>query len=280
MCGLSATFPKIDSEDGKLLFSIFGTPIQLSSKAIVSRNVFLYDFREKCQRRGHLDQFWNGMSVRQVIRKVCDGIEGIPKLETFDGNHKFLVTTDEVKESIVAARLVLEYFNSLKIDRKVIVIRESIKGAFIVSLSDFQKFDSRKNQEQETLQKTRKDSPKDEIERFITDNCEKIPISEIDGSEAVGVFGCSVRLKEGINIKSLVFGICTSFNYSIPFRIQILGRIRRTDEDIKRFFVVCSGKAPNDAKYWNHHLVKHPTKITYPFEYESEQFAKNGIIRI
>ena len=262
MCGLSATFPKLDTDDGKLLYSIFGSPIQLSSKAIVSRNVYVYDFRDKCETRGHLDQYWNGLSVRQVIKRVCEGIEGIPKLETFDKNHKFLCVCEEVQESFKCANMILHYFESLGLNRKIVIVRESTKGSFIVPIEFI------------------KNHPKEFNENDITKECEMISISEIDNSDTVGVFGCNARLREGINIKTLIFGISTNFNYSIAFRIQILGRIRRTDEDIKRFFIVNSGKDPNDSKYWNRQLIKKPTKITYSFDYENQQFERNGIYRI
>lgn len=260
MCGLSATFPKNDSEDGMLLTRTFGIPIQLTSEAIVSRKVFVYDFREKEPNRGNIDQNWRGFTIKKVIDKVCEGLPGIPRLETFEGHHKFLCVSEEVKDSIKCCQMISQYFNSLGIPRKVVVVRESSKGCFLV---DCQKVPL-----------------KDFNEEWIVKNCQRIHMKDIDDSDACGVFGCNARLKEGINIKTLVFGISTNFDYSISFRIQILGRIRRTDENIKRFFVVNPGRAPNNSKYWNGRLVKHPTKITYPFEYEAEEFAKNGIERI
>lgn len=260
MCGLSATFPKNDSEDGILLTRTFGIPIQLSSEAIVSRKVFVYDFREKEPNRGNLDQNWRGFTIKKVIEKVCQGLPGIPRLETFEGCHKFLCVSEEVKDSIKCCQMISQYFNSLGISRKVVVVRESSKGCFLVDCSKV---------------------PRKEFdEEWIVKNCQRIRMRDIDDSDACGVFGCNARLKEGINIKTLVFGISTNFDYSISFRIQILGRIRRTDEDIKRFFVVNPGRAPNDSKYWNGRLLRHPTKITYPFEYEAEEFAKNGVEKI
>ena len=260
MCGLSATFPKNDSEDGILLSRLFGRPIGLTAEAIVSRRVFVYDFRDKAPNRGNIDQNWFGLSVKQVIDRVCEGIPGIPRLETFQGRHKFLCVTEEVKESIQCFQMISRYFNSLGLSRKVVIVREATKGCFLVDCS--------------------KVTEKSIDEKWILFNGSRINMKDIDDSVACGVFGCNARLKEGINIKTLVFGISTCFNYSIAFRIQILGRIRRTDEDIKRFFVVNSKRAPNDSEYWYGSIARHPTKITYPFEYEAEEFAKNGIKRI
>ena len=259
MCGLSATYPKNDSQDGLLLSSIFGNPIILKSDAIVARSVYVYDFRDKAKNKGELDEYWYGLTYRQVIKKVCEGINDLPRLESFDKNHKFLCVCEEVKESIECAKIIIKYFIDKKLNRKIVIIRESTKGCFILSSNNFHK---------------------DINEEWIIKNCEKIDISNIDKSDAIGVFGCNARLKEGINIKTLIFGISTTFHYSIAFRIQILGRIRRTNEDIRRYFVVNSGKAPNNTKYWNGKLIKRATEITYSFEYEEEQFKKNGIYRI
>lgn len=244
ICGLSATFPKE--------LRTFGKPIVLPSP-IVERKIFVKSLSGE-------PTVWNkGLSIPKFINQILKGIEGIPKIEECDRYHKFLCVTNFVAESVDCCRMIAKHFQRLEIEKDFVIVREATKGSFIVHS---------------------KDVGDDFCIDWILENCRKIKIREIDSSSAVGVFGCNARLKEGVNITSLTFGISTSFVWSVPFRIQLLGRIRRNEQDIKRFFITNSTAPPNNAIFRNGMMIKRPTKVTYDFDFQRLTYEKNGIVEI
>lgn len=249
LCGLSATYPK----DIDKITELFGKPIELPSKSIIARTVYVHDMM------GTPNINWNGLSVETIIKRVWAGINDIPHITKCDKAHKFVCITETVADSIKCLQLLANNYLAANINASFVIMREATKGSYLISAGQLRGL-------------------KELTEQWILDNGTKV--TDIDNSEAVGIFGCNARLKEGVNIRSLTYGICTNFHYSIPFRIQLLGRIRRTDEDIKRFFIVCPSKPPNNAKWWYGKMIKRPTKITYDFAYESSQYIKNGIMKV
>lgn len=102
------------------------------------------------------------------------------------------------------------------------------------------------------------------------------------------VAGCHHRLKEGISINEATTLICTKFIYSLIWRVQILGRIRRTTNDEEtnnrqRVALVMSSNIPTNVqkiKALRRHGYKSrkPYGFEYDFTDEAETFKKENYI--
>ena len=249
---LSATFPNSSSDEYKLMFSHFGKPIQLPATDILSAPIKIYSFPYRSPYELiNIILIHSGLKRGKLTKNIRSRCSSLKSLKDCDKNHKFVCITHYIKESIQCCQQVAEYLPG-----KYIVIRDSTKGMFLVDSKDI-------------VGKSINDS---NINEFGT----KIHMDEIDSSDAIGIFGCNARLREGVNIKTLYFGISTAFFWSISFRIQILGRIRRIADGVERHFVVSYGDPPRNDVWRNGVCVFYGHDI-YPHKEENEEFIKNNI---
>lgn len=276
MLGLSATYPK----DNKLIERIFGIPKHINC-SITKIGIDVWDTRDFIGNRGPCDMKYEPYSQQEALVYFVmripfyrDGtkIEVRPKLVShkikpmkFDPieitpKFKGLVVTKNINESVWSALFVHKILHT-----NVLLIRTNDVASYYFS-KDFPVTD-RVSQDvtYDDLSKNNWGTPCKYTEHI---------------DEAEIIVSTTSRLKEGFSVRNLTWGICCQFMYSVASRVQLLGRIRRSSEDVelnsrRRIFYVNSGIVPSDM-YVGSRKNLHPT-ATYDWKFEEELFARENI---
>lgn len=276
MLGLSATYPK----DNKLIERIFGVPKHIKC-SITKIGIEVWDTRDYIQKRGRCDMNYSPYSQQEAlvyflmhIPFMRDGTRikvqpktlkpKIPPME-FDPieitpKFKGLVVTKNINESVWAALFVHKILHA-----NVLLIRTNDVASYYFSM------------EKPVMDRVSQDVTYDDLSKFEWGTpCKYTEHIE----EAEVIVSTTSRLKEGFSVRNLTWGICCQFMYSVPSRVQLLGRIRRSSEDEelnkrRRVFYVNSGIVPSDL-YIGKRKRSNP-EPTYDWEFERELFERENI---
>lgn len=276
MLGLSATYPK----DNKLIERIFGVPKHINC-SITKIGIEVWDTRDYIQKRGKCDMNYSPYSQQEAlvyflmhIPFMRDGTRikvqpktlkpKIPPME-FDPieitpKFKGLVVTKNINESVWAALFVHKILHA-----NVLLIRTNDVASYYFSM------------EKPVMDRVSQDVTYDDLSKFEWGTpCKYTEHIE----EAEVIVSTTSRLKEGFSVRNLTWGICCQFMYSVPSRVQLLGRIRRSSEDEelnkrRRIFYVNSGIVPSDL-YIGKRKRSNP-EPTYDWEFERELFERENI---
>lgn len=276
MLGLSATYPK----DNKLIERIFGVPKHINC-SITKIGIEVWDTRDYIQKRGKCDMNYSPYSQQEAlvyflmhIPFMRDGTKikvqpktlkpKIPPME-FDPieitpKFKGLVVTKNINESVWAALFVHKILHA-----NVLLIRTNDVASYYFSM------------EKPVMDRVSQDVTYDDLSKFEWGTpCKYTEHIE----EAEVIVSTTSRLKEGFSVRNLTWGICCQFMYSVPSRVQLLGRIRRSSEDEelnkrRRIFYVNSGIVPSDL-YIGKRKRSNP-EPTYDWEFERELFERENI---
>lgn len=290
MIALSATYPT-DLKSIYIIKYYFGTPMKIES-SIRNTPIYIYDHHPHNYNLTHftgnelvsIDRRYETMNDECFIDKLLDNTLNIPSnilnymRETLNSSkYKTFIITSNIKSSVYAALRFSKEYNC-----KVILIRSSTEKSYLIDVS---------NSEINELFND---------EHFVDFNISKLLAKvnavKIDDynmvlNESPIIVGCYHRLKEGISINQATFLICTLFIYSVIARTQILGRIRRTCNDIDiqqriRYAIVNSGKIPTNEmeliikreKYGR--LQDNTIEFKYDFKEECKTFEYENYIYI
>lgn len=276
MLGLSATYPK----NNKLIERIFGVPKHIEC-SITKIRIEVWDTRDYIQKRGKCDMNYSPYSQQEAlvyflmhIPFMRDGTRikvqpktlkpKIPPME-FDPieitpKFKGLVVTKNINESVWAALFVHKILHA-----NVLLIRTNDVASYYFSM------------EKPVMDRVSQDVTYDDLSKFEWGTpCKYTEHIE----EAEVIVSTTSRLKEGFSVRNLTWGICCQFMYSVPSRVQLLGRIRRSSEDEelnkrRRIFYVNSGIVPSDL-YIGKRKRSNP-EPTYDWEFERELFERENI---
>lgn len=276
MLGLSATYPK----NNKLIERIFGIPKHINC-SITKIGIEVWDTRDYIQKRGKCDMNYSPYSQQEAlvyflmhIPFMRDGTRikvqpktltsKIPPME-FDpieitSKFKGLVVTKNINESVWAALFVHKILHA-----NVLLIRTNDVASYYFSM------------EKPVMDRVSQDVTYDDLSKFEWGTpCKYTEYIE----EAEVIVSTTSRLKEGFSVRNLTWGICCQFMYSVPSRVQLLGRIRRSSEDEelnkrRRIFYVNSGVVPSDL-YIGKRKRSNP-EPTYDWEFERELFERENI---
>lgn len=276
MLGLSATYPK----NNKLIERIFGVPKHIEC-SITKIGIEVWDTRDYIQKRGRCDMNYSPYSQQEAlvyflmhIPFMRDGTRikvqpktlkpKIPPME-FDPieitpKFKGLVVTKNINESVWAALFVHKILHA-----NVLLIRTNDVASYYFSM------------EKPVMDRVSQDVTYDDLSKFEWGTpCKYTEHIE----EAEVIVSTTSRLKEGFSVRNLTWGICCQFMYSVPSRVQLLGRIRRSSEDEelnkrRRIFYVNSGIVPSDL-YIGKRKRSNP-EPTYDWEFERELFERENI---
>lgn len=276
MLGLSATYPK----NNKLIERIFGVPKHIEC-SITKIGIEVWDTRDYIQKRGKCDMNYSPYSQQEAlvyflmhIPFMRDGTRikvqpktlkpKIPPME-FDPieitpKFKGLVVTKNINESVWAALFVHKILHA-----NVLLIRTNDVASYYFSM------------EKTVMDRVSQDVTYDDLSKFEWGTpCKYTEHIE----EAEVIVSTTSRLKEGFSVRNLTWGICCQFMYSVPSRVQLLGRIRRSSEDEelnkrRRIFYVNSGIVPSDL-YIGKRKRSNP-EPTYDWEFERELFERENI---
>lgn len=276
MLGLSATYPK----NNKLIERIFGVPKHIEC-SITKIGIEVWDTRDYIQKRGRCDMNYSPYSQQEAlvyflmhIPFMRDGTRikvqpktlksKIPPME-FDPieitpKFKGLVVTKNINESVWAALFVHKILHA-----NVLLIRTNDVASYYFSM------------EEPVMDRVSQDVTYDDLSKFEWGTpCKYTEHIE----EAEVIVSTTSRLKEGFSVRNLTWGICCQFMYSVPSRVQLLGRIRRSSEDEelnkrRRIFYVNSGIVPSDL-YIGKRKRSNP-EPTYDWEFERELFERENI---
>lgn len=276
MLGLSATYPK----NNKLIERIFGVPKHIEC-SITKIGIEVWDTRDYIQKRGRCDMNYSPYSQQEAlvyflmhIPFMRDGtrIKVQPKtlkpkippmeFEPIEITPKFkgLVVTKNINESVWAALFVHKILHA-----NVLLIRTNDVASYYFSM------------EKPVMDRVSQDVTYDDLSKFEWGTpCKYTEHIE----EAEVIVSTTSRLKEGFSVRNLTWGICCQFMYSVPSRVQLLGRIRRSSEDEelnkrRRIFYVNSGIVPSDL-YIGKRKRSNP-EPTYDWEFERELFERENI---
>lgn len=269
--GLSATI----NENNKLLNTIFGPPEVLTT-SIIEKKVNYLDFRDMytSQQRGVNDINYKPLNCEQCLTGAYKIIEYFASKRIVELPHKYnklVVLTDRIEETFYAAAKTCIYFKS-----DVLIVREKGKNLYLkysnipleLYENDTLSLDERLDYEDEI----RKVAIKCSIEDYLT--------------ECSIIVSTMSRLSQGFNCEYITLGICTQFYWSLPTRIQLLGRIRRnsTDKTLnerKRIFIVNSYRIPTNynpnSKFY---CIRRNAKVTYNLSVEKNKFNYLGYNRL
>lgn len=276
MLGLSATYPK----NNMLIERIFGIPKHINC-SITKIGIEVWDTRDYIQKRGKCDMNYSPYSQQEAlvyflmhIPFMRDGTRikvqpktlkpKIPPME-FDPieitpKFKGLVVTKNINESVWAALFVHKLLHA-----NVLLIRTNDVASYYFSM------------EKPVMDRVSQDVTYDDLSKFEWGTpCKYTEHIE----EAEVIVSTTSRLKEGFSVRNLTWGICCQFMYSVPSRVQLLGRIRRSSEDEelnkrRRIFYVNSGIVPSDL-YIGKRKRSNP-EPTYDWEFERELFERENI---
>lgn len=276
MLGLSATYPK----NNMLIERIFGIPKHINC-SITKIGIEVWDTRDYIQKRGKCDMNYSPYSQQEAlvyflmhIPFMRDGTRikvqpktlkpKIPPME-FDPieitpKFKGLVVTKNINESVWAALFVHKLLHA-----NVLLIRTNDVASYYFSM------------EKPVMDRVSQDVTYDDLSKFEWGT----PCKYTEHIEAAEVIvSTTSRLKEGFSVRNLTWGICCQFMYSVPSRVQLLGRIRRSSEDEelnkrRRIFYVNSGIVPSDL-YIGKRKRSNP-EPTYDWEFERELFERENI---
>lgn len=276
MLGLSATYPK----NNMLIERIFGIPKHINC-SITKIGIEVWDTRDYIQKRGKCDMNYSPYSQQEAlvyflmhIPFMRDGTRikvqpktlkpKIPPME-FDpieitSKFKGLVVTKNINESVWAALFVHKLLHA-----NVLLIRTNDVASYYFST------------EKPVMDRVSQDVTYDDLSKFEWGTpCKYTEHIE----EAEVIVSTTSRLKEGFSVRNLTWGICCQFMYSVPSRVQLLGRIRRSSEDEelnkrRRIFYVNSGIVPSDL-YIGKRKRSNP-EPTYDWEFERELFERENI---
>lgn len=289
---LTATFPIKSSKEYNLLYKLFGKP-QIISSYITTIPVNIWDARNHYKRDGKIEEealgkfdkkyipmddyefidfCINHIQNKEIIsdnktlykntidNSLLEALKSINPL--FDINHKGFIITSTIDSSVYAW---LKFHSIFKVG--VLLIRNITEKCYYLAPED--ELHINDIQRNITFDKT--------IGKKINNINDILPNVSI-------VFGTYHRLKEGISIENATWGICTKFLYSLPARIQIIGRIRRTSnsEDVmnsnKLFIVNSMSITTNElseimkSKFKHKKIQNIDIKPLYDFELEKELF--------
>ena len=276
MLGLSATYPK----ENKLIERIFGIPKHINC-SITKIGIDVWDTRDYIQKRGRCDKSYSPYSQQEAlvyflmhIPFIRDGKRvavqpktlkpKIPPMEfepiEITPKFKGLVVTKNINESVWAALFVHKILHA-----NVLLIRTNDVASYFFSM------------ENPVVDRVSQDVTYDDL----STNKWGTPCKYTEHIEAAEVIvSTTSRLKEGFSVRNLTWGICCQFMYSVPSRVQLLGRIRRSSEDEelnkrRRIFYVNSGVVPSDM-YIGKKKRSNPDP-TYDWDFERELFERENI---
>lgn len=278
LIGLTATIPKSDSIEFKLIQKIFGDPIE-SVDLIRNIRVDYTDYRDT----QHLGKFDNNF-IPLEDNEACVLYLQTMLNKGFDPtiNRKLLIVTSTIDSSVFAAIQA-----SLTFQKPVLLIRAANeKSIFIKSTPEDYDYIY-------TIEKAghlTDDDPEYTVpELKYLERKNKDIIIECDYMDYINksciIVGTYHRLLEGFNCKEFVYGICTKFIWSPLKRVQLLGRIRRSSEDKnlnshKRIFFVNSCKIPTNMLNPNRIKRHEPIKILYDEQFEQILFEKENYHKV
>lgn len=272
MLGLTASLPAQSTQEYKLLNTIFGKPITLSSE-ITKIPVDYVDFRDLKteQERKKFDVNYVPLTSEQALMKSLEFMNEQqikPSIE-----FKLIIITHTIDESMYAAMTACSWFNI-----PTLLIRSVDESDYFIMPDKIPD----EYQEMESI------NPEDRLECTLDTAKElnfMIECKYTDYLNQTGIIvGTDARLKEGFNCENICFGICTKFIYSDVSRVQILGRIRRSSKSEKlnnhsRLFIVNSGRIKSNLKEPGRIRMKAPIKITYDVKREKELFDAENYIK-
>ena len=276
MLGLSATYPK----DNKLIERIFGVPKHINC-SITKIGIEVWDTRDYIQKRGKCDMNYSPYSQQEALvyflmhipfmrdgKRIAVQPKTLkPKIPPMEFNpieitpkFKGLVVTKNINESVWAALFVHKILHA-----NVLLIRTNDVSSYFFSM------------EKPVMDRVSQDVTYDDLSKFEWG----IPCKYTEHiEEAEVIVSTTSRLKEGFSVRNLTWGICCQFMYSVPSRVQLLGRIRRSSEDEelnkrRRIFYVNSGIVPSDL-YIGKRRRSNP-EPTYDWKFERELFERENI---
>lgn len=269
--GLSATI----DETNKLLNTIFGPPEMLST-SIIEKKVNYLDFRDMYtfQQRGINDINYKPFNCSECLINAYKLIDYFVSKNIVESPHrlnKLVVLTDRIEETFYAAAKTCIYFKS-----DVLIVREKGKNLYLkysnIPLELYENDTIDVNERLDYEDEIRKVAEKCSIEDYL--------------SECSIIVSTMSRLSQGFNCEYITLGICTQFYWSLPTRIQLLGRIRRNSIDKtlnerKRIFIVNSYRIPTNYNPNSKlYCVKRNAKITYNLTTEKNKFTYLGYNRL
>lgn len=277
LMGMTATIPKSDTVEFKLIQKIFGNPIE-SVDTIRDIRVDFTDYRDT-QKLGKFDSNYipledNEAAVMYLQYMLTHGF--MPTT-----SRKLLIITSTIESSVFAAIQA-----SLTFQKPVLLIRAANeKSIFIKDPPNDYDYISKI----EKAGHLTEDDPEytvQELRHYTKTNKNVVECDYLDYiKEATVVIGTYHRLLEGFNCKEFVYGICTKFIWSPLKRVQLLGRIRRSSDDPalnahKRIFFVNSGKIPTDIGNPTRIKMHKPPQILYDELFEQRLFTKENYNRV
>lgn len=269
--GLSATI----DESNKLLETIFGPPEVLAT-SIIEKKVNYLDFRDMytSQQRGINDINYKPFDCKECLVNAYKLIEYFVSKRIIELPHKYnklVVLTDRIEETFYAAAKTCIYFKS-----DVLIVREKGKNLYLkysnIPLELYENDTLDINERLDYEDEIRKVAIKCSIEDYL--------------SECSIIVSTMSRLSQGFNCEYITLGICTQFYWSLPTRIQLLGRIRRNSSDRtlyerKRIFIVNSYRIPTNYNPNSKvYCIRRNAKVTYNLTTEKSKFTYLGYNRL
>lgn len=267
MIGLSATLPESKTDDYKLIDTIFGTPIRTLDD-IRDIPVYFMDYRDTIFNRGECDENYIVPTDKEVFHYYMDYMqrEDINPTPEF----KMIIINGNIDATVYCA-----INSAIKLKQDVLLIRANNEPSIFITHTNIPDYyydiEEQGDPPKFTLEELK-------TEKFYT-KCRYQDYIHLAGV----VVGTYHRLKEGFNCDNIVTGICTKFIWSLPSRIQILGRIRRNSDNPelqskRRLFMVCSGKIREDklvpGRYWSPRVLYDLKRETKLFKMENYRRKK------
>jgi hypothetical protein len=301
MFALSATYPIDDKNSMNIVNKIFGCVYNVNS-IITDIPVTVWDYRDHYTR---IFENHETGGIYTLTHKRGDILSGEDALGKFDSKYTPLNDYEFIEHIIenILKENPEEPFNKIEISQKFkgIIMTHSIDASVYTMLYVKNKLncsvylvraahendyyidestiipDIDKSFSLEDLGKVYKDIGVIKLKKNSI-NDEYINKSHI-------IVGTVARLKEGFSVENIVWGLCSSFMYSIIQRTQLLGRCRRlsSDDEInkhERIMFVCSGTIPSNYK--NPYRIRRKIKptITYNVELEKSIYKNENYIKI
>jgi hypothetical protein len=305
MIALSATFPSENNIARRIFGDVFSKSSEITSipVKIIDYKRSLMTFNKKSARENikktYLEDTIEYSCDEEVESEIQDGKTAEEYYSTTNSRERFLhdssfeplddcdvvihfskripPLSSDYKGIVLCYTINSSVFASLYLSKvckaNVLLVREFDKSSYYIRKSDH-------------IPKFSKDITFEDFKQLnIGEKCN----NEKYMKEVEIIVGTFHRLKEGFNVENITWGICTKFVYSLPSRIQILGRVRRSSKNPllnahERIFFVASGKEPNNyyqlLKSSDEKYASANAHCSYDYESENVLFQDENYIYI